>query len=53
MLWVLIRIALFLWKTDKNYPSIIIKYPPYLFFRFTSIFKSSLSFEPPYKVTIE
>ena len=23
---------MFLWRTDKNYPSIIIKYPPYLFF---------------------
>ena len=22
---------MFLWKTDENYPSIIIKYPPYLF----------------------
>ena len=22
---------MFLWRTDKNYPSIIIKYPPYLF----------------------
>ena len=21
----------FLWRTDENYPSIIIKYPPYLF----------------------
>ena len=21
----------FLWRNDKNYPSIIIKYPPYLF----------------------
>ena len=44
MLCVLIRIALpcrgdsdkyqqhtFLWRTDENYPSIIIKYPPYLF----------------------
>ena len=43
MLLVLIRIAsgddsigyqqhMFLWRTDENYPSIIIKYPPYLFF---------------------
>ena len=38
MLWVLIRIAyeypqhLFLWRTDENYPSIIIKYPHYLVF---------------------
>ena len=45
MFWVLIRIAssrrgdsneypehMFLWRTDENYPSIIIKYPPYLFF---------------------
>ena len=40
MLWVLIRIDsprheypqhIFLWRTDENYPSIIIKYPPYLF----------------------
>ena len=30
MLWVLIRITSFLWRDDKNYPSIIIKYPPYL-----------------------
>ena len=22
---------MFLWRTDENYPSIIIKYPPYLF----------------------
>ena len=22
---------MFLWRTDKNYPSVIIKYPPYLF----------------------
>ena len=21
---------MFLWRTDKNYPSVIIKYPPYL-----------------------
>ena len=38
MLWVLIRIAyeypqhLFLWRTDENYPSIVIKYPHYLVF---------------------
>ena len=42
MLWVPIRIALarrfwwvpqlmFLWRTDENYPSVIIKYTPYLF----------------------
>ena len=32
MLWVLIRIASqFLWRTDENYLSAIIKYPPYLF----------------------
>ena len=23
---------MFLWRTDENYPSIIIKYPPYLVF---------------------
>ena len=23
----------FLWRNDKNYPSVIIKYPPYLFYR--------------------
>ena len=23
---------MFLWKTGENYPQIIIKYPPYLFF---------------------
>ena len=23
---------MFLWRTDENYPSVIIKYPPYLFF---------------------
>ena len=23
---------MFLWRTDKNYPSVIFKYPPYLFF---------------------
>ena len=45
MLWVLIRIAsrgdsneypqhMFLWRTDENYPSIIIKYPPYLSFSY-------------------
>ena len=22
---------MFLWRTDENYPSIILKYPPYLF----------------------
>ena len=36
MLWVLIRIAspqhMFLWRTDTINPSVIIKYPPYLFF---------------------
>ena len=44
MLWVLIRILppevilmstnnMFLWRTDENCPSVIIRYPPYLFYR--------------------
>ena len=59
MLWVLIRIAstprrgdsneypqhMFLWRNKENYPSIIIKYPPYLFFwpSFSSRLPSILS----------
>ena len=49
MLWVHIRIPrqgssnkypqyIFLMeKTDENYPSVILKYPPYLFFIFTEL----------------
>ena len=38
MLWVLVRVPrleypqhMFLWRTDENYSSIFIEYPPYLF----------------------
>ena len=34
---------MFLWRTDENYPSIIIKYPPYLVFSQVILFVLSCS----------
>ena len=41
---------MFLWRTDKNYPSVIIKCPPYLFFCMSYI---PVIFFPPERVSVE
>ena len=52
MLWVLIRIALALWRTTENYPFIITKYPHLFHCRYVMIYASKLVYPYTLKLVI-